>query len=84
MSSSIYSAAGRLGAHRKWSRVVDRSRATEPARAGFEARFERLARKAAAEQGIHDPSPEQVRLMASAARSAHFVAMRMRRGKAGR
>lgn len=58
-----------IAAHTRWSRVADRTAATEPGRRGLEARFEREV----------DPdgvlSPEERAKRARNAKAAHFRRM---------
>ena len=69
---------GRIGAYRKWSKVTDRSAATEKMRQAFLDRFERQV----------DPegklSPEQRARMAEAAKKAYFAELALKRHRARR
>lgn len=40
-NDALVSLRGKLAAHSRWARTLDRSGATAPARRGFDARFER-------------------------------------------
>ena len=79
--SPILSAAGRLGAARRWGRAVDRTAATAAMRRGFDASFVRQAIAAAEEAGIVDPSPEQIARSAASFRAAHYAAMSLARAR---
>ena len=63
------SVIARLGAHESWARTADRSARTARARAQFDARFEREARK---RLGL-DATPRQIAEAAASARKAYFA-----------
>jgi hypothetical protein len=75
-SSEQARAAGRLGAHIRWSRENDRTAATAPARRGFLRKFELEV----------DPdgilSPQERAFRAEHAMKAHMARLSQMRGKA--
>jgi hypothetical protein len=64
-------ATSRAGAHLSWARTPSRSARTAPARAGLEARFERIARESL---GPH-ATDRQVAQAAESARKEHYARM---------
>ena len=64
--------AGRIGAHTKWARTDDRTAATEAARAGLVARFEREVDP----ENRLDPAERSIR--AEHARKAHMARLGMK------
>jgi hypothetical protein len=69
---------GRLGAHTKWANTTDRTGATAPGRAAFEARFERQVDP----DGTMDPV-QRARL-AKSARSAWFARLALQSAQSRR
>jgi len=69
---------GRIGANERWARTDDRVAATAPARAGFDARFEREVDP----DGVLDPV-ERARRVASK-RRAYFARLALRSAQSRR
>lgn len=78
LSPAEASTRGRLGAHTRWAQETDRSAATEPARAGFLAKFERQVDP----DGVLDPRERAIR--AEHARKAHMQRLSLRAAAARR
>lgn len=78
LSATEISARARLGAHTRWAQEADRTAATEPARAGFLAKFERQVDP----DGVLDPRERSIR--AEHARKAHMQRLSMAAAKARR
>ena len=70
--------AGRMGAHRSWSRTSDRSARTEPAREAFRDRF----RREVDPEGVLDPEERERR--AESARRAWYAELALKSAKARR
>ncbi len=73
--SSERSMRARIAAADRWAREPDRTKATAPARAGLEARFERLVDP----DGVLDPVERAKRV--ACAKTAHYTRMALARGR---
>lgn len=75
MPTSDRSMRARIAASDRWAREPDRTRATAPARAGLEAKFERLV-----DPDGTLPPDERAKRVASA-KTAHYTRMALTRGR---
>lgn len=78
MTPAENSARARIAAHTRWSREADRTAATEAARSGFLARFEREVDP----DGVLDPAERAFR--AEHARRAHMASLAFKARKTKR